>query len=90
MAKPALITVTILSFQGSWNELPHFIVASRDRDLYTLTKGVANLTSGQLGSGQQYPVTMAAALLMTIPVAVVFIVFQRYFVRGGTAGAEKG
>ncbi|WP_336921651.1 carbohydrate ABC transporter permease [Aquipuribacter sp. SD81] len=90
MARPALITVTILSFQGSWNELPHFIVASRDPDLYTLTKGVANLTSGQLGSGQQYPVTMLAALLMTIPVAVVFIVFQRYFVRGGTAGAEKG
>ncbi|MFC5381386.1 carbohydrate ABC transporter permease [Aquipuribacter nitratireducens] len=90
MAKPALITVTILSFQGSWNELPHFIVASNEPALYTLTKGVANLTSGQLGSGQQYPVTMAAALLMTIPVAVVFIVFQRYFVRGGTAGAEKG
>jgi len=90
MAKPALITITILSFQGSWNELPHFIVAAQDPDLNTLTKGVATLTSGQLGSGQQYPTSMAAALLMTIPVALVFVVFQRYFVRGGTAGAEKG
>ena len=90
MARPALITLTILSFQGSWNELPHFIIASQDPDLFTLTKGVATLTSGQLGSGNQYPITMAAALLMTIPVAIVFFVFQKHLVRGGTAGAEKG
>ncbi len=90
MSRPALITLTILSFQGSWNELAHFIVASQDPDLYTLTKGVATLTSGQLGSGKQYPITMAAALLMTIPVALVFFVFQKYLVRGGTSGAEKG
>ena len=90
MARPALITLTILSFQGSWNELPHFIVASQDPDLYTLTKGVATLTSGQLGSGKQYPITMAAALLMTVPVALVFFFFQKYLVRGGTSGAEKG
>lgn len=90
MARPALITLTILSFQGSWNELPHFIIASQDPDLFTLTKGVATLTSGQLGSGNQYPITMAAALLMTVPVAIVFFVFQKHLVRGGTAGAEKG
>ncbi len=90
MSRPALITITILSFQGSWNELGHFIVASQDRDLFTLTKGVATLTSGQLGSGSQYPITMAAALLMTIPVAIVFFVFQKYLVRGGTAGGVKG
>lgn len=90
MSRPALITITILSFQGSWNELPHFIVASQSPELFTLTKGVGTLTSGQLGSGSQYPITMAAALLMTIPVAVVFFVFQKYLVRGGTAGAVKG
>ncbi|HSF38134.1 MAG TPA: carbohydrate ABC transporter permease [Nocardioides sp.] len=90
MARPALITITILSFQGSWNELPHFIVASQDQDLFTLTKGVATLTSGQLGSGSQYPITMAAALLMTIPVAIVFFLFQKHLVRGGTSGAVKG
>ena len=90
MARPALITLTILSFQGSWNELPHFIIASQSPELFTLTKGVATLTSGQLGSGNQYPISMAAALVMTIPVALVFFVFQKYLVRGGTAGAEKG
>ena len=90
MARPALITITILSFQGSWNELAHFIVASQDPNLATLTKGVASLVSGQLGSGNQFPISMAAALIMTIPVALVFIFFSRYFVRGGTSGAEKG
>ncbi|MGH8776334.1 MAG: carbohydrate ABC transporter permease [Jiangellaceae bacterium] len=90
MARPALLTLTILAFQGTWNELPHFIVASQDPDLYTLTKGVATLTSGQLGAGFQFPITMAAALIMTIPVALLFFVFQRYFVRGATEGAVKG
>ncbi|MDF3044733.1 MAG: N-Acetyl-D-glucosamine transport system, permease protein 1 [Ornithinibacter sp.] len=90
MARPALITITILSFQGSWNELPHFIVAADDPDLFTLTRGVGQLTSGGLGSGNQFPISMAAALLMTIPTALVFIVFQRYFTQGANAGAEKG
>lgn len=90
MARPALITLTILSFQASWNELTHFIVSRQNPDLNTLTSGVATLVSGQLGSGSQFPLKMAAALLMTIPVAVVFFAFQRYFVRGGSAGAVKG
>jgi len=51
---------------------------------------VAQLTSGGLGSGNQFPISMAAALLMTIPTALVFIIFQRYFTQGANAGAEKG
>ena len=90
MAKPALITITILSFQGSWNELGHYIIAVQDPDLFPLTRGVAGLTSGQLGSGSQFPITMAAGLLMTIPTAIVFVFFQRYFTQGANAGAEKG
>jgi multiple sugar transport system permease protein len=90
MARPALITLTILSFQGSWNELAHFIIATDDPKLFTLTRGVGQLTSGGLGSGNQFPISMAAALLMTIPTALVFIAFQRYFTQGANAGAEKG
>jgi multiple sugar transport system permease protein len=90
MSKPALITLTILSFQGSWNELGHFIVATNRPELYTLTRGLAQLTSGGLGSGQQFPISMAAALLMTIPTALVFIAFQRFFTQGANAGGEKG
>jgi multiple sugar transport system permease protein len=77
MARPAVMTIVILSFQGSWNELSHFIVSTQSTDLTTLTKGVAQLASGQLSQGSQFPIKLAAALLMTIPVAVVFFIFQK-------------
>ena len=88
MARPALITIIILSFQGSWNELAHFIVAAQDPDLTTLTKGVAQLSSGQLSQGSQYPLKLAAGAIMTIPVAIVFFVFQRRILNA-SAGAVK-
>lgn len=90
MARPALLTLTILSFQASWNEFSYFLVARGSDDLNTLTTGVAQLVSGQVGSGNQYPLKMAAALLMTIPTAAVFFIFQRHFVQGASAGAVKG
>jgi len=90
MARPALITLTILSFQGTWNELTHTLVAVQSPELFTLPRGLADLVSGSLGAGTQYPLKLAAAVLTTIPVAVIFIVFQRYFIRGANEGAEKG
>jgi len=89
MARPALITLFILSFQGSWNELGHFIVSRQSPELNTLTTGVASLVSGQLGSGNQFPLQLAAAVLMTIPVAVLFFIFQKR-IMNTTGGAEKG
>jgi multiple sugar transport system permease protein len=88
MALPALITIIILSFQGSWNELSHFIVSTQSPELTTLTKGVASLASGQLSQGTQFPLKLAAALIMTIPVAVLFFVFQRR-IMNASAGALK-
>ena len=88
MARPALIVLIILSFQGSWNELSHFVVSRSDPDLNTLTTGVAALVAGSLGQGTQYPLKLAAALLMTIPVAVLFFVFQKKLM-STTAGAVK-
>ncbi|WP_328650493.1 carbohydrate ABC transporter permease [Micromonospora sp. NBC_00330] len=90
MAKPALITLTILSFQGSWNEFPHSLVSVQDPDLFTLPRGLADLVSGSLGKGTQYPLKLGAALLATIPVAIIFVVFQRYFVRDANDGSDKG
>lgn len=88
MARPALITIVILSFQGSWNELSHFIVATQSPELTTLTKGVASLASGQLSQGTQYPLKLAAAAIMTIPVAVMFFIFQRR-IMNASEGAVK-
>jgi multiple sugar transport system permease protein len=89
MATPALITIVILSFQGSWNELSHFIISTQSPQLTTLTKGVASLASGQLSQGTQYPLKLAAAAIMTIPVAVVFFIFQRR-IMNSSEGAVKG
>lgn len=89
MATPALMTLVILSFQGSWNELNHFIVSTQSPNLTVLTKGVAQLASGQLSQGTQYPLKLAAAALMTVPVAIVFFIFQRR-IMNTTSGAVKG
>ncbi|QHF21354.1 ABC transporter permease subunit [Rathayibacter sp. VKM Ac-2762] len=89
MARPAIVTLFILSFQGSWNEFSHFVVSRQSPELNTLTTGVASLVSGQLGTGNQYPLQLAAAVLMSIPVAVLFFVFQRR-IMNTTEGAEKG
>lgn len=90
MAKPALITLTILSFQGSWNEFSHFLVTTQSPENKTLVTGLASLASGQLGAGTQYPLKLGAALLTTIPVAILFFSLQRYFIRGANEGGVKG
>ncbi|MGW0630043.1 carbohydrate ABC transporter permease [Streptomyces sp. NPDC002758] len=89
MARPALITLTILSFQGSWNEFTHFLVATQSSQYETLTTGLARFVSGGLGGGTQYPLKLTAALLSTLPVAALFFCFQRHFVSGANAGAVK-
>jgi multiple sugar transport system permease protein len=88
MARPALMTILILSFQGSWNELSHFIIATQNPKLTVLTKGVAQLSSGSLGPGNQYPLKLAAAGLMTIPVAVMFFIFSKRIINN-SIGAVK-
>jgi multiple sugar transport system permease protein len=88
MSLPAVMTIVILSFQGSWNELNHFIVSTQSTELTTLTRGVAQLASGQLSQGSQFPIKLAASLLMTVPVAVVFFIFQKRIMNVG-AGAVK-
>jgi multiple sugar transport system permease protein len=90
MARPALITLTILSFQGSWNEFSHFLVVTQSPAHKTMVTGLASLVSGELGAGNQFPLKLGAALLTTIPVAIVFFALSRYFVRGANEGAEKG
>ncbi|GAB2453385.1 carbohydrate ABC transporter permease [Xylanimonas ulmi] len=88
MARPAIVTLVILSFQGSWNELSHFIVASQSPALTTLTRGVAGLAAGGLGQGSQFPLRLGAAVLMTIPVAILFFVFQKR-IMNASSGAVK-
>jgi len=81
MARPALMALTIVSFQGSWNDFSDILIAHENPSLDTLTTGVGRLVSGQLGTATQYPLKLAAAMAMTVPVAVVFFVFQKHILR---------
>jgi multiple sugar transport system permease protein len=89
MARPALITLTILSFQGSWNNFSDVLVAHQSPSLDTLTTGIGRLVSGQLGAGTQYPLQLAAAIAMTVPVAILFFVFQKYIMRTGQGAIKE-
>lgn len=89
MARPALMALTILSFQGSWNDFSTILIAHENPSLDTLTTGVARLVSGQLGTATQYPLKLAAAMAMTIPVALVFFVFQKYILRTGQGAVKE-
>jgi multiple sugar transport system permease protein len=92
LARPALLTLTILSFQGVWNEfLMPLIVVRASPAHWTLPFGLSTLGRGGAG-GQSfdYPVMMAGSILTIIPVAIVFVTFQRYFVRGVASSGVKG
>ena len=88
--RPGLITLTIISFQGSWNQFQFFLIATISPKYYTLTTGLANLVNGGLSSGNQFPLKLGASLLTIIPMALMFFLLQKHLVRGRLAGAVKG
>ena len=87
LAVPALAVCAIVAFVAGWNEYIVALTMLRDPDKQTVTLQVVNLVSGryQIAWNQ----VMAAALVATLPVAVVFASLQRYLVRGLTLGAVK-
>lgn len=90
LATPALIALTILSFQGSWNEFLHPLIAAPSApELRTLPVGLA-LLKGSFGESLNFPVLMGASVLTTIPVAIIFFAFQRYFTQGVATSGIKG
>ena len=87
MAMPAVIVTAIFTFIAAWNE---FVIATtllRDEDKYTLPIRVFAEGAGRYQV--QWSYVMAAALLATVPVAIVFSFLQRYLVTGLGAGAVK-
>jgi multiple sugar transport system permease protein len=90
LAAPGLIALTILSVQGIWNEFLHPLIAVPGApELATLPVGLANLRAS-FGQAQPWNTILAGSLTTTIPIAIVFFVFQRYFVQGVAATGVKG
>ena len=90
LARPALVALTIFSFQGSWNEFMHpLIVINTNTDLFTLPLGLAILRGG-LGQNLQWNAILAGSMLTTLPMALIFLFFQRYFIEGVSYAGIKG
>jgi len=87
LSAPALATLSIVVFTSQWNNLVWPLVVLNDKDLYTLPLGLALLRSE---FQVNYGITSAAAFLSVVPLVIVFIFLQRYFLEGLTVGAVKG
>ena len=77
---PAVATLTILTFLGSWNNFLWPLVAATTEGMYTLPVALALYSVGQ--NAAEYGLMMAGAVVVVVPVLAVFIVLQRYFVQG--------
>jgi multiple sugar transport system permease protein len=87
LSRPALATATIFTFLASWDEFVWALTIINDPAKRTLPIAIA-LFHGQ--NATLWGLVFAASLIAIVPVIVVFLVFQRYFVQGLTAGAVKG
>ncbi len=87
LSTPALATVAIFTFLFSWDEFTWALTAIDGEAKRTLPVAIATFHGAHL---TQWGLVFAASLIAITPVIIVFIVLQRYFVRGLTAGAIKG
>ncbi|MBF6611700.1 MAG: carbohydrate ABC transporter permease [Chloroflexi bacterium] len=79
LAKPALATMALLTFQGMWNNFQAPLVFLNDPNLYPLTVGLGFL-KGQYGTF--YNVVLAGSMFNTLPMVLLFIFFSRFYVQG--------
>ena len=89
MARPALGALTILTFQGNWNEFFWPLVVLTTRSEFTLPIGLLGFRNAY-GPAGDWGLILAGAFLSMIPVLILFIVFQRYFVEGASFSGLKG
>ncbi|PYE24167.1 carbohydrate ABC transporter membrane protein 2 (CUT1 family) [Rhizobium sp. PP-F2F-G20b] len=84
---PVLAALLILDFVSTWNEFAMALVLLQDRDMWTLPLGLSAF-QGQFS--RDYGQLNAAIVMTVLPAAIVYLIFQRYFVSGLTSGAVKG
>lgn len=86
MAKPHLATLAIFTFMSKWNEIlgPSIFLTSKEN--FTLPLGVLSL-GGQWYGNEQYMI--AAALMSLLPILIVFLFAEKYFVRGANSSGIK-
>ena len=86
-ARPAVITVLLFTFIGSWNDFFGPLVYINSPEKATLTLGLNMLKTQVMGSGQiEWHILMAASFLILLPNIVLFFFAQKYFIRGINVG----
>jgi multiple sugar transport system permease protein len=89
LAGPALAAVTILQFQGTWNSFFWPVVLIRDPSYWTLPVGLT-LFRLEGGFATNWPPLMATVVIATVPILILYMFFQRFFVEGVAASGVKG
>lgn len=85
--KPAFAAMAILNGMNSWNNYLWPLLVIRSSDKYTLTLGLNTLINPY---GASYSLLIAGSFFSVIPIFILFVCFQKYFIEGMTAGAVKG
>jgi raffinose/stachyose/melibiose transport system permease protein len=86
LSAPAMITLIVVNAMWAWNELLIALVFMQKDNLKTLMVGIAALRSKNY---VDIPATMAGLLIATVPLVILYLFGQKYFIRGLTAGAVK-
>lgn len=89
LAGPAVAAVAILEFQGTWNGYFWPLIILQDPDQYTLPVGLSQFRLAG-GFSTNWPPLMATVVMATIPILILYLFFQRYFVEGIAASGVKG
>ncbi|MDJ0631309.1 MAG: carbohydrate ABC transporter permease [Rhodobacter sp.] len=86
LSLPAIASVALYVFMIAWNEFLFAFMFLDSPEIFTLSRGVVSLNSSEVP--RQH--LMAGAVIVTIPVLVIFLWFERFLVTGLTAGSVKG
>lgn len=84
---PILVTLAIFTFMGTWNDFLWPLISLTDNSMYTLPVALANL-SGEHTKDPE--LLMAGSVLTILPVMIVFLVLQKYYIKGIMMGSVKG
>lgn len=87
LSLPAIAVTALFSFLAAWNEFLLALTFNTSNDMYTLPVGLASMISA---TGQSWGDFAAASLLVSLPVVILFILFQKFLVEGLSAGGVKG
>lgn len=87
--KPALLAVMIFIFKGYWNDLLNPLIYLSDMNKYTMNLGMYFFMGGT-NESPQWNYLMAMAILMTLPILLIFFFAQKYFIEGITFSGLKG